>query len=648
MSGRHSHTDRRRSGVRERASGGEAMRAEAEAMLPLLDELLRVGHDAALDETLQAARSAARTVLLAGDGADEMVLLDEAQRAFHAASTALSTTDPDAGQALAASVQALSMVREALVARPVMAAPADRGGAPLSVGEPALFAKNSEFVLPLAASDDVDDDAEEPARPSVRALFADLRRVLDSEDESVVPPMFAATEEPEELEAAEPIARTPKTQRDDWLHELARDCLETIGALGVLRSADGRTSDDAQRFEARMLRALDALMALGEPVAGSDARLNVQALAFAFASETFVDEPFRGFAFALTIGCTDDQALLHDLVLRWPLTPKLARRAQADALALASHPRIDDLMRSVLRIDHDPGVIAAALVVLRQRVAWAPEAWLLLRHVDAEVRIEAARYWAAMARYDGAERLTAALEREPDEAIRVVLSEGLLRISRKDGLLQIRRALEQEHHKPRGLSPSPRNRLMMLLALGGTADDGVLLRQLAQRAPASARALGWHGAAASVEPLLTMLASAKARGGETEIFALVDSLQRIVGERPTSDDAHDVGAWRALWDRTVASAGSGPRFRLGERFRVALVHRELSAPTTTLEVRRNLALELAITSATRPLQTSRWIATQQHALARHDLPGHDPPGRWPPVTTRRPRYDSPEPAAGAG
>src|SRR5690606_28470393 len=91
------------------------------------------------------------------------------------------------------------------------------------------------------------------------------------------------------------------------LASIARDCIEDIGALGLLRTVRGEGAWHAGigRFESRLLACLDALAALGRPDGGE--HLDIVAAIELHTRGRAVVDPMRVFAHAFTMACLDGE-----------------------------------------------------------------------------------------------------------------------------------------------------------------------------------------------------------------------------------------------------------------------------------------------------------------------------------------------------
>lgn len=311
---------------------------------------------------------------------------------------------------------------------------------------------------------------------------------------------------------------------DPWaaqLRRVARDAMDEIGALGLLRGAEGEDpwSPALASFDQRLLNDLDALAALGEPARDGGGRLvaiDVATEVVAFAADAFTIDPARAFARAFVLGCLHGEdavrAAVHELVLSHPDT----HDAQRAALSLASSPAITGAMRALTRHE-SPALAALALDVLRARgEASFDVAAILVAHPSARVRRSAiACLAAAPEREAAALLLERSLPGEEDDAVLSTLLDALALVSPALGLAEIRRrmAIAIERRAP------PPGAIAITLAIaGGPLDGDLLARALDARAGAvfAAEALGWHGHPANVDVLCDTLAAALHDGARAE------------------------------------------------------------------------------------------------------------------------------------
>ncbi len=445
---------------------------------------------------------------LAGAGADERSFADHVGRATSALRSARSlialAEAGSAGDRLAARITSViaALGEHDREARDALLAASDRALRSRSDRAPAMRPKLSASVG-APALHHLD---RPPLTAHVRA------RANDDEDD-------------EEREDGSDLLPDPRPMPiDPWaaqLRRIARDTMDEIGALGLLRGAEGEDpwSPALASFDQRLLNDLDALAALGEPArdgAGKLVSIDVATEVVVFASDAFTIDPARAFARAFVLGCLHGEdavrAAVHELVLSHPDT----HDAQRVALSLASSPAITGAMRALSRRE-SPALAALALDVLRARgEASFDVAALLVAHPNERVRRSAiACLAAAPEREAAAALLERSLSGEEDDAVVAALLDALAVVSPAFGLAEIRRrmAIAIERRAP------PPGAIAITLAIaGGPLDGDLIARALDAKAGAvfAAEALGWHGHPANLDGLCDALTAALQAGARAE------------------------------------------------------------------------------------------------------------------------------------
>jgi hypothetical protein len=528
-------------------------------------------------------------------------------------------------------LEALEAVREPTIDRVVAVQGArsprerDQADAPLlqftpSHGKPALFVVNDR-VKPwtsarrqLLRSRVRSMDRAEAPQLAVSTLFAEARALMRDDDRSEVAEAVAVPA-PEPFRPALVALRRERhaeaNEREQaQLQRLARACLDDIGALGNLRIVrdDELVTKATAGFEERLLARLDALMAFGHTVAGSGARIDVLRYVARHARDAFVDDPFRSFARALVLGCVEGEAAARAATVALQASPANTHRAQAEALALATNPLLDDALRR-LAAGEDEELAQVSLDLLwRRGSAQLADALPLAQHPAPAVRAAAARcLGAAPEREAAAATLVRMLEVEVEDSVESSAIEALCMLDLDGGRAALRQRLEEERSQPGRLSPAVRAELLMLIAIAGEEHDGELL---AADDPASIEALGWHGDGAHV-PRLRALCDA----AEPLALAAAASLDRISGAPEAAE-----------------SFEPGRRYRHGAPFTLRAGQHELLADEVPNDTRERLATELALAGCER-IDVHGWVAVQRERLAALTDEALDvvPVGSWLPA-----------------
>jgi len=504
-------------------------------------------------------------------------------------------------------------------------------------------------VTPDADVAEKEDDAE------------DSEEEDEGDDNPTDPPPAPEEGEPEpslerELWVGSDDDASPEEAELRGLRRLARDAVEELGSLGLLRAPngpDGAWAVGPAAFEERLLKNLDAFMGLAEPFASraGEGRLDVLAVLLDWAGDAMVPDPARAFARALVLGCVTGEDTARAAVMALRQSHMITYDAQGDALALAPHAGIVPLLERMLGDERPPLVRVALSVLERRRHASFEVVAPLISHPNAGVRAAAAKCLSVATSPQAALRL---LEEhagsEENDAVRVAAAESLLILGSHKGLAMVREKLAEEVAFAGSLSRTVRIDCLRLLAIAGGPSDAELLMASLGHDPSAALALGWFGDAALVPALLGALSQAAgipARAGFAQ--ALTRALHRITGlgrtpqtDPKTSlyvlDPALDVGFWMRAWEEKKETFTEGKRYRFGMAFSPLLTIAEAAEPEVSTSVRRDLLLELSIVSrgASRA-HVSDWVARQKLALSEMKelfsrgplrLKAPYPEGRW--------------------
>lgn len=454
-------------------------------------------------------------------------------------------------------------------------------------------------------------------------LLSDGEGAIDELDD-----MFAAIAPDDEPEADGAIVtlRTPPITEDTvgtrgheaMLKRAARSIMEDIGAAGMLRMprADEPITPQARRFDERVLAGLDALAALA-----SDGRVTIDVVdeVVTWARAASVSDGFRPFVRALVLSCLDGDGCAEAAVLALRASPPETWAAQCPGLMLGSSPRVDGALAQALAGDSAVGLLPHLLDTLAARRTLAlADVLPFLHHADAAVRKRAASGLCVAASPDEAERLLRDfLEREVDDEVIADALEALTVANRATGRHELRRRLDEDAERDGVLGHATRHRLLEMLAIVGDASDVERLTGGIERHPRDAGAVGWHGSALLVEPLLACLESADPRAQS----GAARSLHRITGAALAAPDDPDarrepdpyrpivfVERWRAWWGAERDGYEAGRRYRLGKAFHLRTTIDEIVGLGLPASVLRLGLYELAVATG-RPLPDHRmWVA----------------------------------------
>lgn len=440
------------------------------------------------------------------------------------------------------------------------------------------------------------------------------------------------------------------------LRSLARDCMDDVAVLGHLRTVpEGMPWSGAlASFDQRLLDNVDALLSLARTP--SDASEEVRGLRVVhdlqrWAADAPVPDPTRAFAQALVLGSIDgeDAARAATVALRTAHPSTLA--AQRDALALAPNPRIGLALRRLLSVVDAPH-IAVALDILRlRREADYPSVVLLLDHPDVLVREAAARcLGSVLPRENAIAALLHALSLEDDARVALAIARSLVLAGEVSGLTYARETIAADLETPGSISRTARLGLLHLLGVAASAADAEILQRSLGRSPDEAAALGWHGHPGHVEPLVAALEADERRGASSPLrVALCAALRRITGgllpepdemgggpDGDPRDATFPASLFRAFWEQKKGEFATVQRYRFGSPYTLHLSLDELERDGIPIEIREELAFEVAVALRESPLFVHDWIARQRNELARlRELVGEGSSGEWPSARLRR-------------
>jgi hypothetical protein len=448
------------------------------------------------------------------------------------------------------------------------------------------------------------------------------------------------------------LARALKAELES-LRRIARDCMEELGSLGLLRAPDGPSvawAPGPTDFEQRLLCSLDALIALGHPyqsVAG-DGRFDVLAALLDYAGDSFVPDPARAFSRAFVLGCVAGEDTVRAAVIGLRQSHRMTYLAQRDALALAPNPAIGAAMRKLCG-SGSSALVRVALDVLRLRWEGTFEAAApFVAHPEASVRAAAARCLSvAQAREPAIQLLERRLEMEDDDRILAVVAESLLRLDAASGLTVTREKLIEELASPGALSPAARIDFTRLLGIAGGATDAEILLRLLDQSPQEASAAGLHGHPALVPALIAALKQSEGVASRAAyVISAGRALHRITGlglldmdPKPAIEAAEppaESSFWQGRWAEAEKRFEAIQKYRFGRPFTPSSTLSEAEAEEVMTDRRTDCELELAILSGGASRFHARdWVVRQKAELRvlrerfGAVLRGGYEPGVWP-------------------
>lgn len=436
--------------------------------------------------------------------------------------------------------------------------------------------------------------------------------------------------------AARPAPEAPETSlalgpalsagEGEIARRVARDCLEDIAGLALLRKPiPTETWVEQAPFEQRLLDNLDAFVALGEVALPSVTLFHAEAPA---------PDPSRAFAVAFTLGCIEGTDTADVAVSTLVQSAPAEHRGWIEGFCLAPSPAVDAAL-AVLVDAPNPSLVAVAIEVLAARGTLPIDAAsrALARRDPLLTSRVAHAAGRALPRARAVEILTAMLDGAPDDPLFVTACTSLL--LRGEG--SVRQRLRDTI---RARERTARSRVVastVLLALSGRADDLALLLDGLASAPTPevVRAVGRFGHTGAVPALIALLDS----DDEDVVLAAAESLDRITnaglravtevpwapgveppdGRPPPMRKVIQVIVARAPWEAWHARARStfDPHLKLrgGVPFAPSMIVDELESRETPPARRAEAATELTLaTGLGARFSTSDWVARQRTQL----------------------------------
>lgn len=407
-----------------------------------------------------------------------------------------------------------------------------------------------------------------------------------------------------------------------FMRRMLRDCLEDLGSVALLRrprDSEPFITAAVRRFDDRMLKNLDAIIALGDPyvsLGGATMAMDVLAETLRHARDSFVSDSRRAFAQAFVMGCVAGDDTPRAAALALTQSPVTTYDAQAHALALSVNPGVVDAMKHLVRGGGSDRQVCVGLDVLYARGgATFGDLAVLLEHDSPAVRAKAAANLAWVAEREPArDALLAVLEGETEESVAVAFARALMQLDLDAGRRVVREQLDDRD--PSGEATV--FELMHLLAVGGDAPDAQRLAARYAGRAVESRALGLHGHVSHVERLLSVLET----GGGQEREGAARALSRITGAplfrdeieaRDPYDMITDAERW---WRDNRERFDAAVRYRHGEPFTALHVLDELSRPVMPMIIRRWCAYELSLWPGRVKLDVEALVHRQEKQIAR--------------------------------
>ncbi|MFO0548054.1 MAG: hypothetical protein U0271_06685 [Polyangiaceae bacterium] len=389
-----------------------------------------------------------------------------------------------------------------------------------------------------------------------------------------------------------PSPHRAATKRRTMLDVLARDVLEEIGSLGLLRRPLPTESwVHARPSEVRLLAELDALFALATPSSGEVAPFDLVTALVDYVADAVTFDPRRVFAAAFTVSCMRSPVARILLVELASLAGPRGEIANAfvDAVALGSGPWLDGAV--VDAVESDPANSLIWLEVARRRRIGHPLFLMLLRHPDPSV---VAAVLPIVLRGAPADRPTiagviATLD-HGDGVVAVQAAMCLAMLGAQRGRAQLRALCSAI--VARGAVEPFEHDAVLGLGLMGESRDVALLQSLYAIEPALGLSLGLHGYLAH-QPLLVRSAD---RGD-----AIAASALRIM-----------LGTAEAA---PPASLALGARIRGGLAYSSAQSLARLRDPDARPGERRIAELDYSFVTGQPPhVDLADWVVRQEEEL----------------------------------
>jgi hypothetical protein len=483
----------------------------------------------------------------------------------------------------------------------------------------------------------------------LRATVVELQRRA----EAALRPLFEprAATQPERPRAPAPpahpgpgfAAELPlRLDEADFVRARARDMLEEIALVGVQRTPlPGEPWRSALVLEQRMLRAIDALAALGARGLG---RIEEIAL------DAPVKDGPRLFALTMALGCIrgrDALGVVERILADYETVDATVGDALATALKLVPHDLAEHLMRA-WTTSTDPRKRAVATDVLAHRGLMS-DAALATAAADVPAVAALALSHLAVRRPGALDGIVEGALAHDDVALRRAAWLALALAAHRAFSRTLSDALGGPHREDAAL----------LLAFAGDDRDAQRLADLVTAAPTPGlvTALGWAGPGGAVGTLVALLE----RDDEALSDAAARALERITGAglteqaalpaeeievpeppvppglfepprlaRSVSDPrdqppapanetierpSRDPERWRAWWREHAEAFSSQRRYRAGRAYTPAVSLAELDRAPCTPEERRWLGRELVVrTGAFVRFDPADLVVVQEQAL----------------------------------
>ena len=421
------------------------------------------------------------------------------------------------------------------------------------------------------------------------------------------------------------------------LKRIARDCFEELGAMWTVRQRLGNERfawKPTVAFEARMLRSLDALIALGtvghSVDTGQKLMFDVLEETIAWSNDGPTTDAHRSFVRAFVLGNVEGEDTARALVAALKQSTPYTYNAQRDAMGLSTNKAVAKLARRLVHDDETALVSIALDVLLALDIDDEADALLLLDHPRSGVRCRAAALLSWGPRKVALGALAEHMSHEVDDDVVLAAAEAMTRQGSDVGTVHARRLLTDELDDPHNLFPPLRARLMQLLAVAGGAEDGGLLDAHFDGSPEHCLALGAHGHIGHVDTLLQAISPELASySSPNQRHNAAAALLRITGAPLSEERAGHVSdqyvvrsdsqLWTEWWHANRANFEPNKRYRFGKAYDGRQTTEELSREEVPLDVRRILSFELNTLLGKRALNTGDYAAQQVSQLrSAHD------------------------------
>jgi hypothetical protein len=422
---------------------------------------------------------------------------------------------------------------------------------------------------------------------------------------------FAVTDRAVPLLAAWSLGAPTRARRADpdavttTLRPIARDLIDEIGALGLLRAPlpDAPWSEGLA-FEERLMASVDALSSLAEPTTTGPG-LDVVAIALEHALDWPVPEPARVFTVALLFSLSSLYAALAALAALVRAADARTSEAIASAIALGSHPDLDRLIEGRILDETRPAALALWLDVARRRRAVPKDALDLLAHPDPHVEISAARAAVLVDPTNAAPELVGRLGSE--SVLSVTAATTLAVFGAQAGPQHLRQLVLRVARTDAAFSELGVSAALALALLGDPRDASTLVAWVAEEAGALG-VLAWHGHPSFIPLLLARMESTDTGMRSAATTALARMVVPI--DRIREADPQEV---RELASHHLTS--SAPRLRYGEAHKLEIAIDELARTSSLSAARRTSWIEASIFARRPiPLDLDDWVSRQKRVL----------------------------------